>query len=33
MEWLDNTIEWWNGHWRRVIYSFLAGAIVALVVG
>jgi hypothetical protein len=29
MEWLDNAIEWWTGHWRSIVYSFLAGAFLA----
>lgn len=30
MEWLDNAVDWWSGHWRSVDYGFLAGALIAL---
>lgn len=29
MEWLDRFIEWCSGHWRCMLYSFLAGALFA----
>jgi hypothetical protein len=32
MEWLDIAIEWWSAHWRSVVYSFLAGVILAAVI-
>jgi hypothetical protein len=32
VEWLDNAIEWWGGHWRCIVYSFLAGLALAAVI-
>lgn len=29
MEWADDLVKWFDGHWRCMVYSFLAGMIFA----